>query len=69
MAKRYPVNWVRNYDRTRGEAYNRKLEQFMEEMSPEDILLIPGVYELLSAELDSDIMSALGDEKYDRDNR
>jgi len=63
MASRYPVSWARNYDAVQDDAYDDKLEEIVDKMAATKLLAIPGVYELLSAKLDSAVLAALAGKK------
>jgi hypothetical protein len=59
MTKRY--SWVTH------DMFCDKLAELLDDMSGAAILLIPGVYEVLSEHLNNDVLSALSDERADQD--
>lgn len=45
------------------EIFDRKLEELVGQMTAEDILAMPGVYEIVSEELNNEVLSALEAER------
>lgn len=52
-----------NYDWVTPEIFERKLHEIVTRMSSDELLVIPGVYEALSEELNNQILEELEEER------
>ena len=51
-----------DYDHITDEMFDRELQRLMGEMSADDLLMIPGIYEIMREHLNNDILDNLTEE-------